>query len=116
MQYSPINKRPWGSYEILSDLAQPSCVKILTVAPHSRLSLQRHRHRSERWRALDEGLIAYVGGEEIPMKLDKDVYVDALIEHRISNPTDEPLRVLELIFGRYDEDDITRLEDDYERV
>jgi mannose-6-phosphate isomerase-like protein (cupin superfamily) len=100
----------------MSDFNPPCCVKIITINPHSRLSLQRHRYRSERWRALDKGLIAVVGGEEIKMRLDKDVFVDALTEHRIVNPTDEPLRVLELMFGLYDEDDITRIEDDYERV
>ena len=109
-------QRPWGSYEIMSDFNPPCCVKIITVKPHSRLSLQKHRYRSERWRALDAGLIAQIDGEEIKMALDKDVFVDALIEHRIINPTDEPLRVLELMFGRYDEEDITRLEDDYGRA
>lgn len=109
-------KRPWGSYEIMSDFVPPCCVKIITVNPHSKLSLQRHVYRSERWRALDKGLIAVVGGKEIKMSLDKDVFVDALIEHRIINPTDEPLRLLELMFGKYDEDDITRLEDDYDRA
>ena len=108
--------RPWGKYEILSDFNPPCCVKIITINPHSKLSLQRHVHRSERWRALDKGLIAVINGKEVKMSLDKDVFVDAFIEHRIINPTDEPLRLLELIFGRYDENDITRLEDDYDRA
>lgn len=109
-------KRPWGTYEILSDLVPPCCVKIITVKPNSRLSLQRHWRRTERWRALDKGLIAEVDGKEIKMSLTKDVFVDVGMVHRISNPTDEPLRLLELMYGVYDENDITRLEDDYGRA
>lgn len=108
-------QRPWGSYEILSDFNPPCCVKIITVAPHSKLSLQKHYYRTETWRALDEGLIALVDGKEIKMSLDKDVFVDTFVEHRLINPTDEPLRVLEMIRGRYDEEDIVRIEDDYGR-
>lgn len=109
-------KRPWGEYEIMSDFIPPCCVKIITVKPHSRLSLQRHWKRTERWRALDKGLIAEVDGKEIKMSLTKDVFVDVGSVHRISNPTDEPLRLLELMYGVYDENDITRLEDDYGRA
>lgn len=107
--------RPWGNYEILSDFNPPCCVKIITVSPRSKLSLQRHVYRTETWRALDKGLIAQVDGKEIKMRLDKDIFVDSLVEHRLINPTDEPLRVLEIMHGRYDEEDITRLEDDYGR-
>ena len=35
--------------------------------------------------------------------------------HRMANPTDAPVRVLEVCWGHFDDDDIVRLEDDYGR-
>jgi hypothetical protein len=38
------------------------------------------------------------------------------LHHRIGNSGDQPIHVLELAFGHFDEGDIERLEDDYERA
>ena len=48
MENKETDHRPWGYYEVLKD--EPFCkVKKIVVYPGKRLSLQRHRRRSEHW-------------------------------------------------------------------
>jgi mannose-6-phosphate isomerase-like protein (cupin superfamily) len=108
-------ERPWGSYKILEDSESPVCVKIITVNPGCRLSLQKHKLRSEKWFPIDPGLIVQVGEETLSLHVGESIFVDAGIVHRISNETDKPVRLVELMYGQYDEEDIERLEDDYDR-
>ena len=54
--------KPWGGYDRYT-LNEVSTVKIIRVAPGSRLSLQRHKEREELWVALDEGLEVEIAGE-----------------------------------------------------
>ena len=106
-------KRPWGEYKVLGE--NPVCVKIITVNPHSRLSLQTHELRDEIWLALQPGLYAHIGDDVKDMGVMQRLFVGRGVEHRIENPTDIPLQLIELMYGEYDEDDIFRLEDDYGR-
>lgn len=106
-------ERPWGSYTILGE--NPVAVKVITVNPESRLSLQSHDSRSEIWFALESGLVAWVEGRRIEMQPFKRVRVGTGEKHRIENPTDIPLMFVELMYGVYDENDIFRFEDDYGR-
>lgn len=106
-------KRPWGEYKIIGE--NPVCVKIITVNPHSRLSLQTHKLRDEVWVALQPGLYADIGDNTFAMGVMDRFFVEHGVQHRIQNVTDNPIQVLELIYGLYDEDDICRLEDDYGR-
>ena len=40
--------RPWGMYQVLLD-SDATKVKLITIAPNSRLSLQSHDKRQEQW-------------------------------------------------------------------
>ena len=108
------NERPWGGYKILHNDPDVT-VKILTVNPGARLSLQRHELRAETWYAVTEGLIAIVGDEIFNMEIAEPVFVDIGKVHRIINGGTEVGYIVEVIQGVYDEDDIERLEDDYGR-
>ena len=108
--------RPWGHYEILLD--NDHCkVKRIFVKPNQRLSYQYHRHRQEAW-TIAQG-IARVTQNGI----DRDYQVGetALIalgdKHRMANPSDsEDMVLIEVQTGTYfGEDDIVRIEDDYNR-
>lgn len=106
--------KPWGTFEQYT-LNQNSTVKVITVSPGSRLSLQRHRKREELWVVLDEGLEAEIEGEvQVPRRGER-VLVPQGSAHRLANPSTSEVRVLEISFGNFDEDDIERLEDDYGR-
>jgi len=108
-------ERPWGGYQIIyQDFGV--VVKILTVKPGARLSLQKHAFRSETWYLVAGELLALVDGETIEMELGESVKIDAGIIHRLVNVGNEVGRVVEIISGNYDEDDIVRLDDDFGRV
>lgn len=108
------DERPWGAFERYT-LNQPSTVKIITVKPGEQLSLQRHTGRDELWVVLDPGVIVEVDGERATPAVGEKVLVRAGQTHRLAATNDGPARVLEVAFGRFDEDDIERLEDAYGR-
>jgi mannose-6-phosphate isomerase len=107
--------RPWGSFDVLLSNASAS-VKVITVAAGQRLSLQRHRSRDEMWQMLDGLVDVEVDGEHTTPGPGDRVWVPRGSTHRMGNSSDQPIHVLEVAFGHFDEDDIERLEDDYERA
>ncbi len=108
-------ERPWGGYSVLEDIDPPVCVKVLTISPKGRLSLQTHEKRSERWYILDAGIVVTVGEKRWVTEPGETVYVAAGEKHRIKNVSNRVARIVELMYGEYDENDITRIEDDYGR-
>ena len=106
--------RPWGWYQVVSE-NPVGAVKILCVKPGERLSLQTHRKRSETWIPLDDGLEAQIGDELLELVAYNKYIVDVGIQHRLINKADWEVQVIELITGAYDENDISRIEDDYGR-
>lgn len=106
--------RPWGSFEVLN-LNKPCTVKILSVNPKSRLSLQYHLKRMEVWRVISGFCIAQVGDEVFHLTSGKTAYVPTSAKHRIIT-LDQPCEILEIAYGEFDENDIVRLQDDYRRV
>lgn len=106
--------RPWGSFaQFLSNAV--GTVKVITVAPHQRLSLQRHQMRDELWCILDGPVDVTVGDRTWSAQRDELVWVPRTAVHRMANSGDAEARVLEVGLGTFDEDDIERLQDDYQR-
>ena len=110
------DKRPWGDYIVLDD-AETHKVKRIMVNPGGRLSLQYHHHRAEVWTivsgigtiTIDEEIKEYHAGEVAQIPLGT--------HHRIENKTNEPVVFIEVQHGTYfGEDDIVRMEDDYNRI
>lgn len=106
--------RPWGSFRQFVSNEQVT-VKIITVAPGHRLSLQRHEHRGEMWQILDVPIDIVLGDREFTAAPGETVWVNHGQIHRMGNSGTEPGRVLEVGFGFFDEADIERLQDDYWR-
>jgi mannose-6-phosphate isomerase len=108
--------KPWGSFDqyVLNSLCT---VKILTCNPGQQLSLQRHKHRSELWIALDTGVIIELDGRILTPDKGAEVWLPAGSVHRLScaSQTSHPVRVMEISLGTFDENDIERLEDVYGR-
>jgi mannose-6-phosphate isomerase-like protein (cupin superfamily) len=109
-----VSERPWGRFEQLT-LNEPTTVKIITVAPGHRLSLQTHALRAELWQVLDGPIDVTVGDETWSAQPGERIWVERGAVHRMGNSTQQPGRVLEIGYGEFDEDDIVRLEDDYQR-
>lgn len=106
--------RPWGLFRQYA-LNTACTVKIITVAPDGVLSLQRHQHRDELWVVLDAGLRVEIGGETREPAPGTECFIPRGTIHRLSCHGDRTGRILEVAFGHFDEDDIERLEDVYDR-
>ncbi len=108
-------ERPWGSFQQLATNVQCT-VKVITVGPGSRLSLQTHEHRGEMWQILDVPFEITVDDRTWTAEVGEMIWVPVGAKHRMANPSDDrPGRLLEVAFGHFDEDDIERLDDDYAR-
>jgi mannose-6-phosphate isomerase len=90
-------------------------VKIITVQPGHRLSLQRHERRQEVWHILDHPMQVEVEDRAWVAQVGEQVRVPIGARHRLGNAGAQPARVLEIAFGDFDEDDIERFADDYSR-
>lgn len=107
--------RPWGSYTVLED-AEDCKVKRLTVKPGGVLSLQRHQRRSEHWTVVQGTAKVRIGDEDMLLQRNQSTYIPMNTLHRLENPGDADLHLIETQCGDYfGEDDIERLEDVYGR-
>ena len=108
--------RPWGSYTVLED-ADDCKVKRLVVKPGHVLSLQKHHRRSEHWTVVTGTAKVRVGDNEFLLEANQSTYIPIDTLHRLENPTDEDIHLIEVQCGDYfGEDDIVRLEDRYGRA
>ncbi len=108
--------RPWGFFEVLSD-REDHKVKRVTIEPGKRLSLQRHRQRSEHWFIVCGESVVTVGDEEKKVVSGQTVDIPRGMLHRILNTGRTNLIYIEVQLGSYfGEDDIERIEDDYGRI
>ncbi len=113
---NPFTMRPWGSYEVMDE--KPGFkVKKLIVNPGSKLSLQKHKHRSEHW-VVVKGTATVTRNQEIfDVATNESVYLPCGAIHRLENKQNEQLEIIEVQTGDYlGEDDIIRIEDDYNRL
>jgi mannose-1-phosphate guanylyltransferase len=106
--------RPWGKFEKFHE-NEISTVKLIYVNSNSRLSLQYHKHRREFWRIIKGKAIIEIDGEESLVKENENVNVQLGSKHRIKT-LDEECVILEISYGNFDENDIIRIEDDYNRL
>jgi mannose-1-phosphate guanylyltransferase/mannose-6-phosphate isomerase len=108
--------RPWGTYEVLlrGDGYQ---VKRIDVAPAQAISLQYHHKRAEQWIVIRGNPRITVGKDARNYGIDETVFIEVGAQHRIENPTPDPVTILEVQIGDYlGEDDIVRLEDRYNQI
>lgn len=108
--------RAWGTYTVLEE-GRDYKIKRIVVNPRSRLSLQMHHQRSEHW-VVVSGTARVTCGESVyTIQANQSTFVPMGVKHRLENPGDEPLQIIEVQSGNYlGEDDIVRYQDDYGRV
>ena len=110
-----IVERPWGSFKQFAH-NQETTVSLMTVLPGQRLSLQSHTGRAELWIVLDDGATVQVGEETRTYNAGDEIWINANQKHRLACAGDKPVRVLEVAFGNWQQDDIQRYDDDYKRT
>lgn len=115
-QNHPRVYRPWGSYETIT-ISERFQVKRIIVKPGQKLSLQMHHHRAEHW-VVVKGTARVTCGEKIwLLHEDQSTYIPLGEKHRLENPGNILLELIEVQSGGYlGEDDIVRFEDVYGRT
>ena len=107
--------RPWGNYEGV-DRGERYQVKRIVVQPGQVLSLQKHYHRAEHWIVVRGVALVTCEGEQKLVNENESTYIPLGAVHRMQNPGNIPLELIEVQSGSYlGEDDIVRLEDVYGR-
>ncbi|MBP1699320.1 MAG: cpsB [Deltaproteobacteria bacterium] len=108
-------ERPWGSYTVL-EKGDRYKIKRVVLKPKAKLSLQLHRWRSEHW-VVVSGVAKVTREEETYLAYtNESTYIPINAKHRLENPEDVPLQIIEVQNGEYlEEDDIERFADDYGR-
>lgn len=107
--------RPWGWYDSI-DECERFKVKRICVNPKASLSLQKHHHRTEHWVVVKGTAEVTCGSKTMLLSENQSTYIPLGVVHRLTNPGNIPLEIIEIQSGSYlEEDDIIRLDDDYGR-
>jgi mannose-6-phosphate isomerase len=108
-------ERPWGRFFVLHD--EPNYkLKRIEVDPGGRLSCQYHYKRSESWTIVEGAGTVTVDDKICDYNSGETVLITHQEKHRIENKTNNKLIFIEVQTGSYfREDDIVRIEDDYNR-
>lgn len=105
--------RPWGRFEKFNE-NKPCTVKLIYVNPSSRLSLQYHNRRSEFWKVVRGTAMVELDGRTVILTEGETISIPKKAKHRVS-ALDSECVILEIAYGKFEENDIVRLEDDYNR-
>jgi mannose-1-phosphate guanylyltransferase / mannose-6-phosphate isomerase len=108
--------RPWGTYTVLEE-GTGYKIKRIVVKPKASLSLQMHRHRSEHWVVLAGTAKVVNDVKEYVVRANESTFIAAGHKHRLENPGDTDVVIIEVQAGEYvGEDDIVRFDDVYGRT
>lgn len=108
--------RPWGWYDSVDEGGRFKVKRIL-VKPKASLSLQKHHHRAEHWIVVT-GTAEITNGDKVLTLIEnQSTFIPLGAVHRLVNPGNIPLEIIEVQSGSYlGEDDIVRFEDTYGRA
>ena len=108
--------RPWGWYDSIDEGGRFK-VKRIQVKPKASLSLQKHHHRAEHWIVVTGTAEITNGDKVLTLTENQSTYIPLGEAHRLANPGNIPLEIIEVQSGSYlGEDDIVRFEDTYGRA
>lgn len=101
-------ERPWGNYTVLEKM------KIITLHPHEKLSLQSHEKRDELWRIVNGSGVVTIGNNKYSAFTGQTFSIPKKEIHRVEAGNDGIVFV-EVATGEVFEEDIIRYEDVYGR-
>lgn len=106
--------RPWGRFEKFHE-NKPCTVKLIYVNANSRLSLQYHEKRSEFWKVVKGTAMVELDGRTAILTEGETISIPKKAKHRVG-ALDSECVILEIAYGKFNESDIVRIEDDYNRA
>ena len=105
---NPQTDRTWGYYKVLYE-GKGYKVKELVINPHSSLSMQRHKHRSETWNLVSGNAHVIIDNEKMELSMTESVHIPVNTWHKGINESDEQAHIIEIWKGdRLTEYDIER--------
>jgi len=108
--------RPWGVFYIIANEKNYK-IKRIEVNTGARLSYQYHLGRSELWLILEGKAKVTVNGVEKYYNVGENITIPVKSKHRVENDSNQKLILIEIQHGEYfDENDIVRIQDDFNRV
>ena len=108
--------RPWGNYDSV-DAGPRFQVKRIVVKPGAQLSLQMHHHRAEHWIVVSGTAKVTCDDKVFMLAENQSTYIPLGSMHRLENPGNIALELIEVQSGSYlGEDDIVRFDDIYGRT
>ena len=114
-QQFPRDHRPWGWFDRLA-VGDRFQVKRIVVQPGATLSLQSHAKRAEHWIVVEGTAMVTIGETKKRVSENQSIYIPVGVKHRLENPGEVPMALIEVQTGAYlGEDDIIRYEDVYAR-
>ncbi len=108
-----IVKRPWGEFEQFCK-NELCTVKIHFVKPKQELSLQSHKKRDELWKIIEGNAVVTIGKREYNAKEGDSFLIKRGRKHKLI-AKNKKIKLLEICFGTFDENDEIRYEDKYGR-
>ena len=102
----PKTKRDWGYYRILHEDGPETKVKELTVEPGKKLSMQRHKDRSEYWIVTQgNATVLTINSSSTDYELlgqyakHQSLHIARKEWHQLVNETNEPVKIVEIQYG-----------------
>jgi len=102
----------WGHFKQFAE-NEKCAVKIITINSNEEISLQMHKKRKEFWYFIDDAVVQ-IGDMKLIVKEGDCKIINNETKHRIY-AKDKKIRLMEVSFGEFDEEDEIRLEDKYNR-
>ena len=108
--------RPWGSFNSIAE-GENWQVKKIIVKPKEAISLQLHRYRTEYWIVVAGRGLVEKDNKKFFLNKNESTFIPCGTMHRLTNPGNDLLILIEVQSGKYlGEDDIERFDDKYGRV
>lgn len=102
---APKTNRAWGYYRVLHEDGSEVKLKELTVEPGHRLSMQRHKNRSEHWFVASGTATVYTVNSSSDTELlgvfnkFDHIHIQQMQWHQLANEGFEPLKLVEIQYG-----------------
>lgn len=112
-QLHNVVRKPWGKFYDFMEIEGKWHLKALVIKKGHRLSLQKHAKKSEFWIVVEGKVKIQKNGKWRVLTSQKTVFIKKRELHRLEALTNAI--VIEISFGKHEEDDIKRIADDYGR-
>ena len=102
---APKTERTWGYYRVIHEYNKHTKVKELAVPPGGKLSMQRHKERSEHWFVAEGTATVYTLDSSSDVELHgvfeqhRSLHIPVGQWHQLANEHDTDLKLVEIQYG-----------------